>query len=429
MTVIIIIRHFKKEKGINMKILEINKYFYIKGGCEAYYFNLIQLLEANGHEVIHFSMKSPKNRPSPYEDYFVDEIDYNNQSTTDKIRQAAKIIYSLEARKKLRALIEAHRPDVAHLHNIYHQLSPSIIHELKRANIPIVLTAHDYKLVCPNYKLYQHNKVCEQCKGHHYYHCLTNKCSKDSTMASAVNTVEMYLHHFMKSYEQIDCILTPSQFLKNKFIEFGYSKDRIEHIYNFVDLSAYEPTFNYEPYFVCFGRVSEEKGIFTLLKAMREVKKGKLLIIGDGPKLEEAKQYAAIAELDHVEFLGYQTGETLKSLIANSQFVTINSEWYENNPMSVIESMALGKAIVGSAIGGIPELIDDGKNGYLYEAGNEKVLAAQLNRMLDHPEQAEVFGKVSYEKAQQLFSEKEHYRHFMDIIDTVMKKYRKEGIV
>ncbi len=420
---------FLKVKGINMKILEINKYFYIKGGCEAYYFNLIQLLEDNGHEVIHFSMKSPKNRPSPYESYFIDEIDYNNQTPTDKVRQAAKIIYSLEARKKLRALLKAHRPDVAHLHNIYHQLSPSIIHELKRAGIPIILTAHDYKLVCPNYKLYQHNEVCEQCKGHRYYHCLANKCSKDSTMASAVNTVEMYLHHFLKSYQKIDRILTPSKFLKTKFMEFGYPGDQIEHIYNFVELSQYEPTFNYDPYFVCFGRVSEEKGIFTLLRAMRDVKRSKLLIIGDGPKLEEAKRFAMTVEADNVEFMGYQSGDTLKSLIANCQFVTINSEWYENNPMSVIESMALGKAIVGSSIGGIPELIEDGKNGYLYEAGNEKALAIQLNKMLDHPEQAEIFGKVSYDKAQRFFNAKEHYRHFMTIAEDVVKDHKKEGIV
>lgn len=402
-----------------MKILEINKYFFVKGGCEAYYFNLIELLEKNGHKIMHFSMKHPMNFASEYEDYFIKEIDYTHQSIKEKVINAGKIIYSFEAKKKLRELIRKEKPDIAHLHNIYHQLSPSIILELKNNNIPIILTAHDFKLICPNYKLYHRNHICEKCKKYRYYNCLLNKCMKGSVFGSLVNTVEMYFHYFLKSYTFIDKIITPSQFLKDKFIEFGYPEVKIQHLYNFVDLEKYVPTYKYEDYFLHFGRISEDKGIMTLLKAMKNVSRLKLYIVGDGPHKTMAEAYVKLNNISNVSFFGYKTGEELLNIIANAKFITINSELYENNPMSVIESMALSKCIVGSRIGGIPELVQHQVNGMLYEPGNAKELSDSINYLIDHEELFEVYGRKSHALAQAFFDKENHYLGFKSIVDEI----------
>lgn len=409
------------KKGEKMKILEINKYFYRKGGSEAYFFNIIELLESHDHEIGHFSMKHERNQPSIYSDFFVDEVNYEHQTLLEKVIGVKKILYSNEANTNLRLLLEEIKPDVAHLHNVYHQLPLSIIIELKKQGIPIILTAHDYKLICPAYSLYSNNQVCEKCKGHKYYRCLTNRCMKDSLTGSAVCTLEMYLHHGLKTFLKIDRVITPSQFQQNKFIEFGYPADKIIQLYNFVDLEAYEANYHNEDYFLYFGRISSEKGIMTLLKAMKQVKKSRLLIVGDGPMKEKCEMFARTNALENVEFLGYKSGDALKKIISNAKFITINSELYENNPMTVIEAMALGKGIIGSRIGGIPELIQENISGYLYEAGNENDLAQKINWMLEDETIITNFGKASRAFAETHFDKEKHYKTFMNIVNAVVK--------
>ena len=198
-----------------MKILMVNKFYYIKGGSETYYFALKRLLEAKGHKVIDFSMKDERNFDSPYSDYFVEGVDYNgSMGIGDKLRSAMNIIYSHEAAKKIESLIQATHPDICHLHIFQHQLSPSILKVLKKYNIPTVYTAHDLKMLCLNYVMMTNDgQVCEKCKGGKYMNCLKQKCLKNSTAKSAICVTEGYLHKWMKSYDQIDREgVAPSQF-------------------------------------------------------------------------------------------------------------------------------------------------------------------------------------------------------------------------
>lgn len=343
-----------------MKILMVNKFFYIKGGSETYYFSLKRLLEEKGHEVIDFSMKDQRNFPSPYEEYFVESVDYNADMTWNgRLKAAANIIYSVEAKKKLERLIKKTRPDIAHLHIFQHQLSPSILDVLKKHRIPVVYTAHDLKMLCLNYVMMTHGELCEKCRGGRYINCLRQRCVKDSLAKSGINVIEGYLHKWRKTYNIVDVILTPSNFYRKKFLEFGIEGKRVVHLPNLLDRPVPEviPRPDRNRYFLYFGRLSREKGIMTLIKAIEPLN-SRLYIVGTGPAREEIEAYLSQNRIDNVELMGYQSGQTLIDLVGNAKAVVIPSEWYENGPYSAIEALQLGRPLIGSELGGIPELID-----------------------------------------------------------------------
>lgn len=361
-----------------MKILMINKFFYIKGGSETYYFSLKELLEKNGHTVIDFSMKDEKNFDSKYSKFFVNNVDYNRkQSILNKMREASKIIYSFEAKRKLEKLIKETKPDIAHLHIFQHQLSLSILDVLKKYNIPIVYTAHDLKMICPNYKMMTYGKTCEDCKGEKYSNCLKNKCVKNSTIKSAVAMIEAYVNKYRKAYDKIDYIITPSKFYRDKFIEFGINQEKIGHIPNFLNDKKIEyDTLPEQNYFLYFGRLSEEKGIMTLTKAMKKID-ATLKIVGTGPIKDKIEEFIEENNYKNIELLGFKSGKELNTIIANAKAVILPSEWYENGPYSAIESLKLGKILIGSNLGGIPELIDG--NGYVFKNGDSNDLYEKIN--------------------------------------------------
>lgn len=401
-----------------MNILSVNKYFFLKGGAETYYFLLNRLLQDKGYQVTTFSMKDQRNQPSSFENYFVDSIDYYEKSIFKKIQYAAKLIYSLEAKKKIERLIRDTNPDLAHLQNFYHQLSPSILKEIKKYHLPVVFTAHDLKLLCPNYQMFCRGEVCEKCKDHQYVHCAVNRCTKDSTAASLVSMAEMYLHQALRSFDHIDVIITPSAFYRNKFIEFGFSPDNTVHIPNFVDVQQYKPNSSSNGYVLYFGRLSKEKGILTLVKAMKSLKSIELYIVGDGPLRSEIEKYIEEAGMKNIKLLGFKGGDELASLIQNCYLTVLPSESYENAPMSVLEAMACGKPVIGADIGGIPELVQHGRTGLVFEPKNSEQLSEQLHDLYANPRKAIDMGKEARRRAERDFDKEEHFEK----IDRIYKK-------
>ncbi len=405
-----------------MKILMVNKFFYIKGGSETYYFSLKKLLEKNGHSVIDFSMKHENNFDSPYSNYFVNKIDYNVPHTiTEKIQLGAKIIYSYEARKKLEELVKREKPDLIHLHNFQHQLSPSILKVVKKYDIPTVYTAHDFKMLCLNYKMMHNGKICEECKNGKYYHCALNKCVKDSFFKSGINVFEGYLHKLCRSYDAIDLIITPSLFYKMKFEEFGIRPERVIHIPNFV--SGEIPEINVrkdrKKYYLYFGRLSEEKGIKTLIKAFRGMD-NILYIAGIGPLENELKKYIENNKLQNIKMLGSLRGQNLIDFVGNAKAIIIPSEWYENGPYSAIEALQLGRPIIGANIGGIPELIN--QNGQVFISGD----VISLRNAITNIEQC---SDVEYKKMEiqsnyiygRFYREQYHYNKLIQAYESVIK--------
>lgn len=404
-----------------MKILMVNKFYYIKGGSETYYFALKNLLESQGHEVIDFSMQDEKNFESPYAEYFVSAVDYNGKMGLGQQMKAAKnIIYSTEAKKKLERLILKTKPDVAHLHIFQHQLSPSILDVLKKHKIPVVYTAHDLKMLCLNYVMMTGGQVCEKCKGGHYMNCLKQKCVKDSTLKSAINVVEGYLHKWRKSYDTIDKIITPSKFYADKFVEFGVAKERVMHLPNFLGRECPQVNISADSlqYFLYFGRLSREKGIMTLIKAV-EGTDMQLSIVGGGPCKEDIEAYIAEHNIENVKLLGFKSGQELIDVVGNARAVILPSEWYENGPYSAIEALQLGRPIIGSEIGGIPELVDG--NGVTFPHGDVEALKKCLT---EFPEpETEAYEKLcnrSVEIFNKNYTGENHYKQLESVYQEVL---------
>ena len=386
-----------------MKILMVNKFFYIKGGSETYYFALKRKLEEEGHQVIDFSMKDEKNFESPYSDFFVENVDYSgNSSLSANLKMAANIIYSKEAKEKFESLVLKEKPDIVHLHIFQHQISPSILDVCKKYNIPTVYTAHDLKMICLNYKMMHHGRICEDCRDGHFYHCAFNKCVKDSFSKSCINTIEGYLHKWRKSYDAIDYIITPSDFYRRKFIEFGVNPERVVHIPNFLDRE--KPSVNKRDdnkrYFLYFGRLSEEKGILTLIKAMEGIKSD-LYIVGSGPLRSKIENYISQQKLSNIKLMGFKSGQELINIVGNAEAVVLPSEWYENGPYSAIEALQVGRPIIGAKIGGIPELVNN--NGYLFKMGN-------IESLVDALASFEYLSRNDYEKLE--IKSKEMYLNY-----------------
>ncbi len=386
------------------------------------YFDTVKLLEEHNHSSVFFSMQHPENLPCLTSEYFVSYADLNaSKGPVDKIKIAARILYSLESKKRIESLIKNERPDIAHLHNIHHQISPSILHSFKKFNIPVVMTLHDYKMSCPAYSMLDDGKVCEACKGAKYYCCFLKTCVKNSKAKSLLNTIEMYLHHkILHIYDLVDVFISPSEFLKNKLEEMGF-RGNIRHVSNFVNLDDFPPRYNCEENsFVYFGRLSKEKGLFILIEAVKNLDI-KLKIIGEGPIEESLKSEVRTQKSDNIDFLGYKSGEELKNEIRKSMFVVLPSECYENNPRSIIEAFALGKPVIGSRIGGIPELVRDYVTGLLFEPGNPDDLRRCISYLKSNPDKIVEMGKNGRNLIEKEYNPDAYYQKLIALYDSIAR--------
>jgi len=370
-----------------------------------------------------FSMHHPRNLASEYEKFFVNNVDYDNRNSVQAIHYAVKLLYSLHARRRIEALIRREKPDVAHINNIYHQISPSIIHSLKKFRIPMVMTLRDYKPVCASYSMFAGNGVCEACRGRNYYHCALKKCVKGSRLKSILNSLEMYFHHgLLHIYDKVDLFISPSRFLKEKTKEMGF-RGRIEYLSNFVQVDEYQPRFDWqERSIVYFGRLSREKGLVTLLKAMQKLPDITLKMIGEGPLRGLLEQEVANRKLRNVRFLGYKNQDELNEEVKRSMFVVLPSEWYENNPRTIIEGFALGKPAVGARIGGIPELIRDNETGLTFEPGNVEDLAEKIEMLAADLDRIKALGKHARQSVEKEFNPEKHYKKLIKIYNDVIDK-------
>ena len=303
-----------KRSSAMPKILSINNYHYRRGGSDVVYFDHAALMVELGWENGFFAMKHPKNLPTPWSRFFVEEIEFGHAySLPAKAAMAAKVVYSCEARRKLRRLLAEFPADVAHLHCIYHHLSPAIIPVLCRAGVPVVMTAHDLKIACPAYKMFNRTGICECCKRGNFLNVVRHRCIRNSLAASAIVAVETGLHRLLRTYSKLSKIVVPSRFFLQKFVEWGWPAETFVYIPNFVDAKQFEPNFEPGSYFVYCGRLSPEKGVATLLRAAKTAGTP-LKIVGAGPMESELKSLQQELCGD-VEFLGYRCGGELHDLI------------------------------------------------------------------------------------------------------------------
>jgi len=359
-----------------MRILFCNKYNYPFSGTEVYLFEAMELLRSRGHEVALFSMADPRGQPTPYDRHFIPHIDFKEPGGWfHKARLAVHAIYSREARRRIRAMIADFQPDVAHVRNIYHHLSPSILWELKKQNVPVVYHLNDFKVLCASYNLVLRGEACEACKGGEFWHALKEKCYP-GWGARMTLVAEAYVHKWLGTYRKcVDCFLAPSQFVRDKFVEHGWDPAKFEVLPHFQPVELVTVRHAENAPLLYFGRLSAEKGVDDLLHAMQHLPNLRLIVAGDGPERGKLQQLAADLGLVNVEFAGHLRGEELERAIANSRFTVLPSHAYETLGKTILESYAEGRAVVATDLGSRRELVHAGKTGLLYKTGDVEQLA------------------------------------------------------
>lgn len=402
-------------------LLNVNNYHYRRGGADAVYLDHAALFERLGWSCAFFSMKHERNIPSEWSRFFIEGLEFGGDySAVQKVSMAGKVIYSFEARNRLARLLDEFRPDVAHLHNIYHHISPSVLQLLHARKVPVVLTTHDLKIACPAYKMLNATGVCERCRDGSVFNVVRHRCVRDSLGASLVVGIESALHdRLLHSYRRyVTRVVAPSVFYRDTFVRWGWPAERFAVVPNFVDASAFAPVFAPGSHFLYFGRLSTEKGVATLIRAAAQ-SGVQVKVAGTGP-LEANLKALASASGARVEFVGFRSGADLHQLIASARAVVLPSEWYENAPMSVLEAYAFGKPVIGARIGGIPELVREGATGACFTSGDVSDCARVLSEfqgMAD--EQIAAMGRQARAWVESDFSPERYTRAMQAVYESV----------
>lgn len=350
-----------------MKVLLINECHYPRGGADIVYLNTGRILASHGHEVHFFSIGSLKNAPCDDQKYFF-------RSSDNVFKRFIEVYYNKSAMRALEKMIRDVKPDVAHIHLLWGVLTPSVLKVLRDNEIPTIHTAHDYLMCCPvNHFLDKEGRICEKCKQRGFFECIKNRCYKGNLAKSIVLATEFRFRNlFFPPEKFLSGIIFVSQFSREKHFEHKESLRHIPNIVLYNCAKKEETTIDNAQYFLFFGRLSEEKGVDVLINAFKELPDFALKIVGGGPLRSKLEQLAGGAS--NIEFLGFKKKEELVSIIRDSRFVIIPSRCYENNPMTIVESYSLGRPVIGSRIGGIPEVIEEGKTGFTFEMGDYKDL-------------------------------------------------------
>ena len=416
-----------------LTILNTSQNHYIRGGSDRYFFTMGELLQKHGHRVIPFTAASPKNEPTEWSQYFPRGADLENPGPVDLMR----FLYSRDAVKSIQRLLNDTPIDIAHFHIYYGKLTASILGVLKKAGVPLIQTLHEYKLTCPVYSHLSNDEICEACEGKHFWRALPKRCNRGSLARTALSVTESYVSRHLGAVDKFDHFISVSHFLRKKMIQYGIPEEKISTVHNFVDVSDITPNFSVGDYVLYFGRVHRSKGILTLIEAAAPLKQVPLYIVGDGEAMPEIQRIVEENGCDHIHLLGFKRGEELQELIRNSICTVLPSEWYENCPMSVLESYAYGKPVIGADIGGIPELIVDGVDGFLVpsgaqeaswdrrgrdreiapteESGAQEALRDRLQWMSDNRAEAAAMGKAGREKMEAEFNADIHYERIMGV--------------
>ena len=411
-----------------MKIMIVNYRYFISGGPEKYMFNIKKLFESHGHEVIPFSIKSNKNLETEYSKYFVEPIGNHDTIYYDEYKKTPKVvwqmltrsIYSFEVEQAIKKEIDETKPDIVYIIHFVNKLSTSVIRGAKKMGVPVVLRLSDYFLLCPRFDFIYNKKPCEDCLKKGYFTCLKHRCVKNSLFASLIRVLSMKIHSLIRIYDDVEAFITPSEFLRNKLIANNFNEKKIYHIPTFTVSKLAESIKETGTYGLYFGRITEEKGVETIVRAYEKLPELKVKIMGDDTTDEaiKLKNYIKKNKIKNIEFVGFKTGEELEYIIKGAKFTIIPSIWYDNFPNTAIESFKFSKPVIASNIGSLPELVEDNINGYLFEAGNIDDICEKI-KMLDKCKDIEQMGEASRYKLEKEFSPDMHYKVLMSVFNKV----------
>jgi glycosyltransferase involved in cell wall biosynthesis len=400
-----------------VRILYCNKYNFPFSGTEVYMFESMRLMRLNGHQTALFSMTDSRGESTPFDQHFMPHIDFKSKKGwLQRAKATGRVIYSHEARRRIRAMIADFRPDVAHVRNIYHHLSPSILWELRAQKIPVIYHLNDFKVLCPSYNLVLRGDACEACKGGKFWHTLSEKCYPG--LAERIMLVaEAYFHKNLGTYRKcVDCFLAPSRFVRDKFVEHGWDPGKFEVLPHFQTARITVPLSENSP-LLYFGRLSREKGVDDLIRAMERLPHLRLRIVGDGPERGALEQLTQNLNVSNVEFSGELRGTGLERAIDQCCFTVFPSHAYETLGKTILESHAHARAVVASDMGSRRELIEDGITGLLFKTGDVPQLASQLDFLTSRLDLAEKMGLAGKAKVESDYKPESHYRALIELYE------------
>jgi len=414
-----------------MKIILVNYRYFISGGPERYYFNIKEVLEKQGHEVIPFSIKSSRNLPNDYERYFLDIVDDEvyfaqaKKSLKVVLKSFTRMFYSLEAKKKFKQLLQDTKPDIVYIMQFHNKISPSIIDAAKVLNIPVIHRISDFQYMCPNALFYNDVKgVCEDCLKGKRFNCVKYKCVLNSTVYSGIKMAAKWLHDVMGVTKRIDSFVVPSSFTFGKLHEYGIPENKLYHIPTFFNLKEKNPVVEYRPFVLFVGRIEKQKGLMTLIKAFENTDY-QLKIIGfsnDGYE-EELKDYLQ-GRQHHIEFLGRKSFEEMVPYLRSCLCTTVPSEWYDNFPNVILESFAYKKAVIATDFGSLPELVRNHETGLTFRYADINDFRNRIAYMFEHPEEAKRMGEQGYRNVLSEYSPEVHYKQLYNLFESVVNDWK-----
>lgn len=418
-----------------MRVLQIHKFFYHHAGPEAILFNTRALLAARGHEIVDFSMEHPSNVESPYSSYFAPRRDYTDSSRPlhSRVRDGLTSVYSVSARRRLRRLLEKTRPDVAHMHSIYHQLTLSLVDELAHQGVPSVMQLHDYKIGCPAYQLYRDGQPCSLCTTGAVENVFLHRCIEGSRPASMLAAIEARLARERGTYRKVDAYVASSAFAGRVAIAAGVDPNTVRVIPNFLppeEIGESIGGLEEQPRFFFAGRLEEVKGVREILDAYAtgDPELGTLVLAGAGGRLEQQVRAAASAS-ENIEYLGRLTRDQVLAQQRRSRAVLVPSRWHENNPMSLLEARAVGAPAICTDMGGLPEMVEDGVDGFVVPPANVQALAEAIRRLAGSRTLAEEMGRRGYQRLLRDNTADVHYEALMGAYAAARERRRANGRV
>lgn len=400
-----------------MNVLNVGQNHYVRGGSDKYFFDLGTMLRERDHDVHVFAAAHSQNLPTADSGFFPPPVDFEKPRVNDLIR----FVYNRGAAKNLAAMLATKKFDVAHLHIYYGQLSSSILNSLKRGGVPVVQTLHEYRVVCPTSHLVANGEPCERCDGHKFYRAIVQRCNRGSVARSALSAIETYVAHANGAVSGVDHFIAVSEFLRQKVISLGVPASKVTTIHNFVDARRFAPTSDRGSYILFYGRLELIKGLMTLLEAARTLPEVTFVIAGEGAARGAMESFIGQHSLTNVKLVGFQSGAALHSLIRGAICTVTPSEWYETFGLTLVESFALGRPVICSDMGGMPEIVTDGYDGYVVPPGNPELLAQRIARLHGNPDLAIEMGRAGRFTAEDRFSPDAHIERVESVYTKVAR--------
>ncbi len=411
-----------------MKIAIVNYRYFIEGGPERYLFNITDILESHGHQVIPFSIKNSRNKSTPYEKYFLESVDdevrydKSTKSPGKIIKSFSRMFYSFEAKRKFREFLEDTKPDLIYIIHYHNKISPSILDVADKMGIKVVHRLSDFQYVCPNALCYTQGHICEKCIEGHGMACISQRCVLDSKVLSAIKYAAMRFHKIIGVTDKISAFVVPSSFTITRLVKGGMPEDKMHHIPTFFNIKEQNPDVKYGDYFLFLGRLTPQKGLKTLVDAFAGTDY-KLKIVGAAPDDGFDKQLMQSLEgkRHDIEFLGHKTFEEIKPFLRECRATIVPSEWYDNFPNVILESFGYKKAVIASDCGSLTESVVDGVTGLTFKTGDPAALRAKVAMLADDADLARNLGENAWERVNSEYSPETHYRKLMQLFESLVK--------